>query len=91
MWPAVQKYIKQYGRNGPTKVDQQYVVVWQCWILLNLMQYRAQSFPTWRKLCHFKKIMDVSYTDATKLKDLVKVSICIHPSHDSDLLTRTIT
>lgn len=28
IWPAIQKYIKQYGRDGPTKVDQQYVAVW---------------------------------------------------------------
>jgi hypothetical protein len=37
--------------------------------------YRARGLPTWRKLYHFDKIMDVSYTDATKLKDLVKVSM----------------
>jgi hypothetical protein len=39
-----------------------------------LMQSRAQRFPTWRKLCHFSKIIDISYTDATKLRDIVKAS-----------------
>jgi hypothetical protein len=85
MWPAVQKYIKQYGRDGPAKVDYQYVAEA---IELNIVltwRFRAQSFPTWRKLCHFNKIMDVGYTDATKLRDLVKVS-----TYDSDWLTRII-
>jgi hypothetical protein len=27
LWLAVQKYIKQYGRDGLAKVDQQYVAV----------------------------------------------------------------
>ena len=37
--------------------------------------YRARSLPTWRRLYHFDKIMNISFSDATKLKDLVKVSI----------------
>ena len=55
-----------------------------CTYLMHLI--RAQSFPTWRKLCHFKKIMDVGYTDATKLKDLVKVSNYYDPACKNNYL-----
>jgi hypothetical protein len=42
---------------------------------LIFLLYRARSFPTWRRLYHFDKMMNISFSDATKLKDLVKVSI----------------
>jgi len=75
LWPALQQYIKQYGRAGPAQVDDQYVTV--AFVIpfsANIPLYRACSLPTWRKLCHFDKVMNISFSDATKLKDLVKVS-----------------
>lgn len=81
LWPALQNYIKQYGRAGPATVDAQYVA----FVLLVTgsipfpadipLLYRARSLPTWRRLCHFDKMMNISFSDATKLKDLVKVSV----------------
>jgi hypothetical protein len=78
LWPALQNYIKQYGRAGPTKVDAQYAA----FVLARIpfpadfpLRYRACSLTTWRRLYHFDKMMNVSFSDATKLKDLVKVSI----------------
>ena len=78
LWPALQKYIKQYGRAGPAKVDDQYVAS----VLVRIpfpadipCLYRARSLPTWRRLYHFDKIINISFSDATKLKDLVTVSI----------------
>lgn len=57
-------------------VSKCYLLWFQYHSLTNeFLYYRAQSLPTWRKLYHFDKIMDVSYTDATKLKDIVKVSV----------------
>jgi len=78
LWPALQMYIKQHGRAGPSKVDNQYVVsiLYQNSVPTGIpFLYRACSLSTWRKLYHFNKIMNISYSDATKLKDLVKVSI----------------
>jgi len=75
-WPELQKFIKEYGRNGPSKVDAQYAVIHLLYCAYKLLkQCRAQSFPTWRKLYHFSKVMDVTYTDASKLKDLVNTSL----------------
>lgn len=78
LWPALQNYIKQYGRAGPAKVDAQYVAFIPVRLSFSAnipLLYRARSLPTWRRLCHFDKIMNISFSDATKLKDLVKVSI----------------
>ena len=76
LWPTLQKYIKQYGRNGPSQVDIQYVLftLTRNSFLLIFFLYRAHNLPTWRKLYHFDKIMDISFSDATKLRDLVKVT-----------------
>ena len=77
LWPTLQKYIKQIGRNGPSQVDFQYVLPLRHLVQIHwntvLILCRAKSLPTWRKFYHFDKIMDISYTDASKLKDLVKV------------------
>jgi len=74
LWPALQTYIKQSGRDGLAQVDIQYVLFASVWVF-NFILYRASGLPTWRKLYHFDKIMDITYTDATKLKDLVKVKM----------------
>lgn len=80
LWPALQNYIKQYGRAGPAKVDAQYAAFVLVRILFPAdipLLYRARSLPTWRRLYHFDKMMNISFSDATKLKDLVKVSISL--------------
>ena len=79
LWPALPNYIKEYKRVGPAKVDAQYAAFVLVRILFpaNIfpLLYRACSLPTWRNLYHFDKMMNVSFSDATKLKDLVKVRI----------------
>jgi hypothetical protein len=76
LWPALQNYIKQYGRAGPATVDAQFVLLVEIPFPADIpLLYRARSFPTWRRLYHFDKMMNISFSDATKLKDLVKVSI----------------
>ena len=78
LWPALQSYIKEYGRAGPAKVDAQYAAFFLVRIPFSAdipLLYRARSLPTWRRLYRFDKMMNVSFSDATKLKDLVKVSI----------------
>ena len=40
-----------------------------------IMSGRASNFPTWQGLKHFNKIMDIAFSDAVKLGDIVKVLI----------------
>ena len=75
LWPTVSKYITKSGRNKLSQVDIQYASFVFIRILFFTVISRARSLPTWRKLYHFDKIMDISFSDANKLKDLVKVSI----------------
>ena len=78
LWPVLQQYIKQYGQAGLAKIDAQYVtsILVRIPFPANIIHlYRARSLLTWQSLYHFDKVMDVSFFDATKLKDLVKVSI----------------
>ena len=67
------------------ELDQQKLMISTAFVLVKIpfpntdipLRCRARSLPTWRRLCHFDKMMNVSFSDATKLKDLVKVSIWI--------------
>jgi len=72
--PEIQAHITELGRHASKMVDDRYVfldtIYWHC---LNSLIFRMDSFPRWRGLNHFSKVMSVSFADASKLEDITKV------------------
>ena len=69
-------YIKELGKKIHKQIDTQYVLHVRSFQSLMVDPYvtiRAQSLPRWRGLNHFNEIVNVKFSDSTKLQDIIRV------------------
>jgi hypothetical protein len=75
LWPALQLYLSDLGKVALHTVDQQWVLYHtEHKIWTNIYIYRVSTLPRWRAFNHFDQIIEISFSDATKLEQLMKVS-----------------
>jgi len=73
LWPILQQSIHAQGRSKAQLVDDQYEISFMKLIFNLTTIIRVNCLPRWRNLNHFKQIMSIDFSDATKLEHMIKV------------------
>ena len=76
--------LRALGWIASTQVEERYIVSqYLCsrFLQTNIIDCnRVSDFPRWRNLAHFNTVMNITFSDGNKLRDLTKVSFTIDSS-----------
>lgn len=77
LWPVLLEFINDFKSMGLAKVDAQYILyhIGVMAVYLTFEFARAKALPPWRGLNHFNEVVKVTFSDANKLEDILKVLI----------------